>query len=236
MGRPAKAFYVYVYSDPDTHRPFYVGKGTGDRVHQHLKHPDKKTDKGRKIIEILNRGKKPIIEIVNFGLTEDAAFAAEAAMISYLGTDSLTNQREGKGSYKLHADYLDFMMRGDGRPLKYRTRRGKSVLLLSLNKLYTPGMSKFELYDAARGPWHINLNEAEACELILGVWHGYVLEVWRPTGWTAAGLTMRGCACRASSDRDYEFAACVASPAMRNRFIGRPVPGFSGAFNYAEVE
>ena len=229
-------YYVYVYSDPDTHRPFYVGKGRGDRVLQHLKNPDKKCDKGKKILNVLSRGKTPIIEIVNFGLTEDAAFAAEAALISYLGTASLTNQREGKGSYKLHADFLDFMRRGDGKPLKYKTRRSKNVLLLSLNRVYSPGMSRFELYDAARGPWHINRVEAENCELILGVWHGFVLEVWKPTAWSRAGMSERGCACREVIEGDLEFTACVASAGMRNRYIGRPVPGFSGAINYAEVE
>lgn len=29
-------YYVYVYSDPDTHKPFYVGKGKGNRVFNHL--------------------------------------------------------------------------------------------------------------------------------------------------------------------------------------------------------
>ena len=29
-------YYVYVYSDPDTKKPFYVGKGKGNRVFSHL--------------------------------------------------------------------------------------------------------------------------------------------------------------------------------------------------------
>ena len=29
-------YYVYVYSDPDTKQPFYVGKGKGNRVFAHL--------------------------------------------------------------------------------------------------------------------------------------------------------------------------------------------------------
>ena len=34
--KEALGYYVYVYSDPDTHKPFYVGKGKGDRVFNHL--------------------------------------------------------------------------------------------------------------------------------------------------------------------------------------------------------
>ena len=30
-------YYVYIFSDPDTHQPFYVGQGQGNRVFSHLK-------------------------------------------------------------------------------------------------------------------------------------------------------------------------------------------------------
>ena len=29
-------YYVYMYSDPKTKKPFYVGKGTGNRAFSHL--------------------------------------------------------------------------------------------------------------------------------------------------------------------------------------------------------
>lgn len=32
----ALKYYVYVYSDPDTNKPFYVGKGKENRVFNHL--------------------------------------------------------------------------------------------------------------------------------------------------------------------------------------------------------
>ena len=41
-------YYVYVYSDPDTHQPFYVGQGQGNRVFSHLKE-ENNSSKGKMI-------------------------------------------------------------------------------------------------------------------------------------------------------------------------------------------
>ena len=68
----ALEYYVYVYSDPDTKKPFYVGKGTGNRAFSHLKDKSE-TDKVNKIKEIKARGKQPIIEILAHGLDEETA-------------------------------------------------------------------------------------------------------------------------------------------------------------------
>jgi uncharacterized protein len=40
-------FYVYLYFDPRTDQPFYVGKGQGDRGFFHLKHCKNKELAGR---------------------------------------------------------------------------------------------------------------------------------------------------------------------------------------------
>ena len=41
-------YYVYVYSDPDTKKPFYIGKGKGNRCFAHL-YDSKESDKVSKI-------------------------------------------------------------------------------------------------------------------------------------------------------------------------------------------
>ena len=47
--------YVYAPKDPRSSRamPFYIGKGTGSRAHDHLARPDA-TRKGKRIEEIVS--------------------------------------------------------------------------------------------------------------------------------------------------------------------------------------
>lgn len=54
-------YYVYIYSDPDTKVPFYIGKGKGNRCFNHL-FLENDSEKVAKIQEILKKGKDPIIE------------------------------------------------------------------------------------------------------------------------------------------------------------------------------
>ena len=57
--------YVYVYYDPYTEEPFYVGEGQNDRAFDHLK-ANGDTEKDRKIRSIQRRGKNPQIMIFFF--------------------------------------------------------------------------------------------------------------------------------------------------------------------------
>jgi len=50
--------YVYVYCDPDTKLPFYIGKGKANRCFQHL-FDDSETEKVDKIRQLRLSGKEP---------------------------------------------------------------------------------------------------------------------------------------------------------------------------------
>ena len=101
--------YVYVYSDPDTKKPFYVGKGKGNRVFDHL-NDNSESAKCLRIQEIRSRGKEPLIEILAHGLDDDTALKVEAAAIDLIGIDNLTNIQRGhdSSSYgKIEVSMLD---------------------------------------------------------------------------------------------------------------------------------
>src|SRR5207249_4495417 len=80
-------FYVYALKDPRSSPalPFYIGKGTGSRAYDHLVTPDA-TQKYRRIQEILDAGKAPMVDILVDDLTEIQALRIEAELIAAFGT------------------------------------------------------------------------------------------------------------------------------------------------------
>jgi len=90
-------FYVYALKDPREKpaRPFYIGKGTGNRAWEHVAQIDD-SDKGQVIAAILANGQRVIHTIIADDLTEAQALKIEAELISAFGVRSqgglLTNR------------------------------------------------------------------------------------------------------------------------------------------------
>lgn len=90
-------FYVYALKDPRTKpaKPFYIGKGTGNRAWEHQSRVDE-SEKGRVIEAIHLAGVKVLHTVISDGLTEEQALKIEAELISAFGIRSqgglLTNR------------------------------------------------------------------------------------------------------------------------------------------------
>jgi uncharacterized protein len=83
-------YYIYALKDPRSSpaKPFYIGKGTGNRAWDHTLKVDA-TRKGRRIAEILSEGYEVITTVLADDLTEVQALKLEAQLISSFGTEEL---------------------------------------------------------------------------------------------------------------------------------------------------
>ncbi len=183
-------FYVYALIDPRNDKIFYIGKGTGNRVFSHEVESDKslKSEKVKlqKIREIANCGFSVKRVIVNWGLTEDEAFASEATLINLtkcIPDIQLTNEVSGHHVHEA-LSVEDFELQYGAIPLKKEEIK-HSILVIKINKLYRRNMTEDELYDAVRGYWNASLRSIETrkVEYVFGVYNGLIVAVYKPDEW-----------------------------------------------------
>lgn len=86
--------YVYVYIDPRTDQPFYIGKGKGSRLFSHLE-DESDNDKAARISEIRATGLEPRIDVLRYGMSDSEAILVEAAAIDLIGKKRLINRMAG---------------------------------------------------------------------------------------------------------------------------------------------
>ena len=81
-------YYIYALKDPRTSpaKPFYIGKGTGNRAWDHTLRVDS-TRKGKRISDIQAQGYEVVTTVLADELTEIQALKLEAELIAAFGTE-----------------------------------------------------------------------------------------------------------------------------------------------------
>lgn len=183
-------YYVYALIDPRSNDVFYIGKGTGNRVFSHEAESEKAslTEKAKiqKIKDIEKSGLFVKRIMVNWGLTEQEAFAAEASLINLynlISGNQLTNIVAG---HHVHESLTveNFEQRYGAEPLKMRDIR-HNILVIKINKLYRKDMSDYEIYDAVRGMWKVSLKSIKSRNIryVFAVYNSLIVGVYRPDEW-----------------------------------------------------
>lgn len=181
-------FYVYGLIDPRTKKIFYIGKGAGNRVFEHekesLNSPDSDKLKLRTIAEIKAAGFDVEKIIINYNLTEEEAFAAEAALINvfnYIEDSKLTNIVSGHRSAEA-LSVQEFEKLNGAEELHPQDIKHK-ILVIKINRLYHRSIDDDELYDAVRGIWRASKSKVKSIDYVFGVYNSLIVAVYKPSEW-----------------------------------------------------
>lgn len=180
---PNRKYYVYRLVDPRNYHTFYVGKGSGCRVLQHVKDVKKLISNGENpitlkqqtIADIISEGKEVICIIHRWGLTEQESFEVEAALIdAYPGLTNINS-----GYYKGRGMISTIDLWNICKTSDY-TEPLEDYVIVKTDPAVVRATS---LYDAAKEAWAANLRHAKKYKYVLAVVDGIVREVYKVTEW-----------------------------------------------------
>ena len=175
-------WYVYRLIDPRNGETFYVGKGRGNRIFEHvqgLPAADQENfadPKLQRIKEIVAAGLEVAHVIHRHGIhAQGTAYEVEAALIdAYPG---LANKARGRGSTDYGSRHVEEIIdeyAGEEFEVK------EPLILISIGRMY---YQRANVYDAVRCAWKIDPKKAEKYNLVLANLRGLVVGVFRPTQW-----------------------------------------------------
>jgi uncharacterized protein len=185
-------WYVYLLADPRNQQVFYVGKGRGDRAYAHaldaqdvLDHPELQSAKHQRILEIERSGHEVSVLVLRHAIdSAKQAYVIEAAAIDlmhHLQPGALLNVVLGHH----HAQH-GLMSAADVEGLYNAPPAPEPkvpILLVSLNKLWTPTLTAEELQERTTGWWKASGVLKKKPAYIMGVHNGVVRSVYKPLEW-----------------------------------------------------
>lgn len=220
-------YYVYRLIDPRNGETFYVGKGRGNRIFQHLlgaidyydgintEEHDFSNDpnKLQRIQKIREAGLEVIHIIQRWGLTEKEAFEVESALIDcYSG---LTNIVSGHHSERgvCNAFELENRLSLEGyeepKDFGYIIIKVKPWRLEQMTKEYGPQKAR---YEATRYRWKNRIPDIKKYPYVFSVSDGVVREIYQIINWYDAG------------EGRIAFNGFAAPKDILERFVGKKIP------------
>lgn len=203
LNKNLKKYYVYALVDPRNQRIFYIGKGTGNRVFNHvneaLDNTEKETAKLDSIRDIKKSGKEILQYIIRNSLSEEEAFFLESVLI-----DTLSFKK-----FNLDTDLSNIILGHHNEEQRLLINQFKSTILtttelnafystepiktfrhkimaININKTYkNDKLTEYHpnIYEAVRKSWKINLKKAEQADFVFAEYKGIVRAIFKPKEW-----------------------------------------------------
>jgi hypothetical protein len=179
-------YYVYILKDPRTSTIFYIGKGTGSRVFQHVECAlisPLMSDKLNLIREIHYEGFSVEHYILRHGLTQDQSLEIESSCIDLLGLDYLTNAVKGHNCWERGLKTVnEINQHYDARIIEII----EPTIIININKLYKRFMTDDELYEVTKQAWKLGTKKNQA-NYVVASYRGLVREVYKIDNWYSIG-------------------------------------------------
>ncbi len=185
--------YVYALFDPMEDRPFYIGKGRGNRVFRHVEgaiQEDKESNKYEKIREIRARVNDNRVKhtVIRHGMSDEVAFEVESALIDLANRTgaNLTNEVTGHNSIEIGMMSADDIIRKyNAQPLNDLLH---SVAIININKKYklvrdealqvnANYSGKDLIYESVKQAWVMG-KRRESVDYVLAEYKGIIVEVY----------------------------------------------------------
>jgi hypothetical protein len=185
--------YVYALFDPLEDRPFYIGKGRGNRIFQHVKGAileDKESNKYEKIRDIRARTQNNRVRhsVIRHGMSDEVAFEVESALIDLANRTgaNLTNEVTGHNSIENGMMSIDEILRKYNAPPLNELLH--NVVIININKKYksvrsealhgnTNHTAKDLIYESVKQAWVIGKRRGTV-EYVLAEYKGIIVEVY----------------------------------------------------------